>query len=78
TVAVRALATKNLTESNVWRVVRREAVVGLFNGIAFAVVMGCVAWVWFGQAELGLVIGLAMVINLFVAALAGIIVPLTL
>ena len=78
TVAVRALATKSLTESNVWRVVRREAVVGLFNGLAFAVVMGAVAWVWFGQVELGLVIGIAMVINLFVAAVAGIVVPLTL
>ncbi|MCE5971877.1 magnesium transporter [Sinirhodobacter sp. WL0062] len=78
TVAVRALATKNLTESNVWRVVRREAFVGLFNGLAFAVVMGFVAWVWFDTASLGLVIGAAMVINLFVAAVAGILVPLAL
>ncbi|WBL34214.1 magnesium transporter [Sinirhodobacter sp. HNIBRBA609] len=78
TVAVRALATKNLTESNVWRVVRREAVVGLLNGLAFALVMGLVAWVWFDTASLGLVIGAAMVINLFVAAVAGILVPLTL
>ncbi|MCT2538742.1 magnesium transporter [Sedimentimonas flavescens] len=78
TVAVRALATKNLTESNVWRVVRREAIVGLLNGLAFALVMGLVAWVWFDTASLGLVIGAAMVINLFVAAVAGILVPLTL
>jgi len=78
TVAVRALATKDLTESNVWRVVRREAVVGLLNGLAFALVMGAVAWVWFDTASLGLVIGAAMVINLFVAAVAGIVVPLSL
>lgn len=78
TVAVRALATKSLTESNVWRVVRREAVVGLLNGLAFATVMGAVAAFWFSGVELGLVIGLAMVINLFVAALSGILVPLTL
>ncbi len=78
TVAVRALATKSLTESNVWRVVRREAMVGLVNGLAFALVMGLVAWIWFGQAELGLVIGAAMLVNLFVAALAGILVPLSL
>ncbi|MCL7464971.1 magnesium transporter [Phaeovulum sp. NW3] len=78
TVAVRALATKSLTESNVWRVVRREAVVGLLNGAAFAVVMGLVAMVWFGEPHLGLVIAAAMVINLLVAALAGILVPLTL
>ena len=78
TVAVRALATRNLTESNVWRVVRREAVVGLLNGVAFAVVMGLVAWLWFDGVSLGVVIGLAMVINLFVAAVAGILVPLAL
>ncbi|TQS73270.1 magnesium transporter [Rhodobacteraceae bacterium] len=78
TVAVRALATKSLTESNVWRVVRREVVVGLLNGLAFAVVMGAVAWFWFDGIELGVVIAIAMVINLVVAALAGILVPLTL
>ncbi|SOC09198.1 magnesium transporter [Rhodobacter maris] len=78
TVAVRALATKSLTESNVWRVIRREAMVGFTNGAVFAVVMGLVAWFWFGTPALGLVIGAAMVINLFVAALAGIAVPLAL
>lgn len=78
TVAVRALATKNLTESNVWRVVRREAVVGLVNGLTFATVMGLVAMLWFGEPHLGLVIAAAMVINLLVAALAGILVPLAL
>lgn len=78
TVAVRALATKNLTESNVIRVVRREALVGLVNGASFAVVLGVVAWLWFGTPLLGVVIAAAMVINLFVAAVAGIVVPLTL
>lgn len=77
-VAVRALATRDLTESNVWRVVRREAMVGLFNGLTFALAMGVVAWFWFGTADLGLVIGVAMVVNLVVAALAGIVIPLTL
>ena len=78
TVAVRALATKNLTESNVIRVVRREALVGLVNGASFALVLGVVAWLWFGTPLLGVVIAAAMVINLFVAAVAGIVVPLTL
>ncbi|TMV90316.1 magnesium transporter [Thioclava sp. BHET1] len=78
TVVVRAIATKSLTESNVWRVVRREAIVGVLNGIAFAAVMGAVAAFWFSGVQLGIVIGLAMVINLSVAALAGILVPLTL
>ncbi|WBU58369.1 magnesium transporter [Paracoccus sediminicola] len=78
TVAVRALATKSLTGSNVWRVVWREAVVGLLNGLCFAVVMGIVAWIWFDGVSLAGVIAIAMVVNLLVAALAGILVPLTL
>jgi len=78
TVAVRALATKDLTGSNLWRVVRRELAVGLINGAIFAVVMGAVGLIWFGSSQLGLVIATAMVINLGVAALAGILVPVTL
>ncbi|KGJ02781.1 magnesium transporter [Paracoccus halophilus] len=78
TVAVRALATKSLTGSNVWRVVRREAVVGILNGFAFAVVMGLVAWVWFDGISLAAVIGIAMIVNLAIAALAGILIPLAL
>jgi magnesium transporter len=75
TVAVRALATRDLTPSNVWRVIRREALVGLLNGLAFAVVMGVVGTVWFDTPMLGVVIAVAMVINLLVAGLAGIGVP---
>ncbi|MFV0332658.1 MAG: magnesium transporter [Tropicimonas sp.] len=77
TVAVRAIATKDLTGSNVRRVVGREVLVGLLNGVAFAVVMGIVALIWFGSMKIGLVIGFAMVVNLVVAALAGIMVPVT-
>ncbi|MGR3418795.1 magnesium transporter [Paracoccus sp. (in: a-proteobacteria)] len=78
TVAVRALATKSLTGSNVWRVVRREAIVGVMNGLAFALVMGVVAWFWFDGVSLAAVIGIAMIVNLAVAALAGILIPLAL
>ncbi len=78
TVAVRALATKDLTSANLWRVVRREVLVGLINGMVFAVVMGVVGYLWFGLPELGLVIALSMVINLIVAGLAGILVPVVL
>ena len=78
TVAVRALATRDLTGSNVWRVIRREALVGLVNGMIFAVVMGVVGIVWFGSPMLGAVIGVAMVINLVVAGLAGTAVPVIL
>jgi magnesium transporter len=75
TVAVRALATRDLTPSNVWRVIRREALVGLLNGLAFAAVMGVVGTIWFDTPMLGVVIAVAMVINLLVAGLAGIGVP---
>ena len=78
TVAVRALATKDLTGSNVWRVIRREVLVGLINGAAFAVIMGLVGLVWFGSPALGYVIAAAMVINLVVAGLAGTVIPVLL
>ncbi|MGR3292211.1 MAG: magnesium transporter, partial [Paracoccaceae bacterium] len=75
TVAVRAMATRDLTASNVWRVIRREALVGLLNGLVFAVVMGVVVAYWFSAPILGVVIGVAMVVNMLVAGLAGIMVP---
>ena len=78
TVAVRALATRDLTGSNVWRVIRREVLVGLINGLLFAVVMGTVGVVWFGSPMLGVVIACAMVINMVVAGLAGTGVPIVL
>lgn len=76
TVAVRALATKDLTTTNAWRVIRREVAVGLFNGIIFAFIIGGIGIFWYGSPMLGVVLGLAMVMNLLVAGLAGILVPL--
>ncbi|TRD23601.1 magnesium transporter [Palleronia caenipelagi] len=78
TVAVRALATRDLTGSNGWRVVRRETLAGLLNGMAFAIIVGIVGLVWFGMPMLGVVIALAMVINLVVAGLAGVLIPIIL
>lgn len=78
TVAVRALATQALSDANAWRVVMREALVGLLNGVAFAVITGIAAYVWFHVPGLGLVIGLAMICNLVAAALGGILIPLAL
>lgn len=76
TVAVRAIATKDLTGANVWRVIRREVLAGLLNGVAFAVIMGGVGVLWFGSLDLGYIIAAAMVINLVVAGLAGTVVPI--
>jgi magnesium transporter len=76
TVAVRALATRELRPSNAWRVIGRELMVGVVNGLAFAVLTGVAAAVWFKMPDLGIVIGLAMVCNLIAAALGGILVPI--
>ena len=78
TVAVRALATRDLTGSNAFRVIRREAVAGLLNGVIFAVVMGIVGVIWFGSPAIGGVIAVAMIVNLLVAGLSGVLVPLAL
>jgi magnesium transporter len=76
TVAVRALATRDLSEANAWRVVRRELLVGVINGLCFAAIMGLIAAAWFNVTDLGLVIGLAMLCVLAAAALGGIVIPL--
>jgi magnesium transporter len=76
TVAVRALATRSLTDVNARRVIVREVLVGLVNGVAFAVITGVLAYLWFKVPGLGFVIGLAMICNLLAAALGGILIPL--
>ena len=73
-----AIATRDLTGSNLMRVVVREAGVGLINGLIFAAVMGAVGLFWFGSAALGGIIAVAMVINLVIAGLAGILIPVAL
>ena len=78
TVAVRALATRDLTRANAVRVLRREVVAGLLNGLAFAVIIGIIGLIWFGSPMLGVVIGVAMVINLIVAGFAGLVIPMAL
>lgn len=77
-VSVRALATRDLTRSNARRVVLRELGAGLLNGIGLALILGIAGSLIFGQPMLGVVLGLAMVVNQIVAALAGVLVPLTL
>jgi magnesium transporter len=78
TVAVRALATREIDARNIARVIMREMAVGLFNGFVFALIMGAVAALWFGSPQIGAVIGIAMVVNMLFAALAGILIPLSL
>jgi magnesium transporter len=78
TVAVRALATRDLTAQNAGRVVRRELLVGGLNGLIFGLILAVVAGFWFGVPMLAVVIGLAMVFTLVAAALGGILIPMAL
>lgn len=78
TVAVRALATRELGSNNAFRVVLREGLVGLVNGLAFAVITGIAAVAWFRIPGLGIVIGLAIICNLVAGALGGILIPMVL
>lgn len=77
-VAVRGLATKELSSENAVRVIGKEILVGLINGLVIACIIGPVAWAWFGQPAIGLVIGTALVCNLLIAGLMGSLIPLTL
>ena len=78
TVAVRALAMKELTTSNAARVVWKEVIVGTLNGLMFAAVAGGLTWIWSRDPVLSAVIGAAMIINLVVAGFSGAMIPLML
>ena len=77
-VAVRALASKELSSVNAYRTVFREMAVGLANGAALAAVTGGVIYFLFRDVMLSVTFGLALIINLFVASLAGVLAPLVL
>jgi magnesium transporter len=78
TIAVRALATRDLSQANAVRVLGKEMGVALINSLVFALIMGAVAWAWFGRWDLALVLSGAMIFNMVWAGFAGIAIPLTL
>ncbi len=78
TLMVRGLALGQVGLGNLRALLGKELLVGAANGLLWAVVVALVAWAWFGNHQIALVIGIAMAINLFVAALAGVLVPLVL
>jgi magnesium transporter len=78
TVAVRALATGQLTMANASRIVLKEGIVGSLNGFLFALLTGLAAWAWFQDPSIGACIGAAMMINLVVAGVAGVVIPVML
>ncbi len=75
TVTVRSLATKDLTESNVHRVVGKEFAIAILNGVVLAVIIGLLSLAYFDNPLLGGVIAAAMIINMVMAGLAGILIP---
>jgi len=78
TVSVRALATKELTAANAIKIITKETFVGGINGVIFAIIIGLLASYWFQDNLLGIVIALAMILNLLIAGMAGILIPLSL
>lgn len=77
-VTVRALAMNQLTDSNSWRAIMREIKIALLNGGTIALLAGVATAFWFGSPLLGAVIASAMVVNIFVAGVAGVAIPLLL
>ena len=77
-VTVRAIATNQLTDSNRWRAVARELRVAILNGLTIAVLIGVAVAVVLGSPTLGAVIAAAMLTNIIVAGMAGVLIPLTL
>ncbi len=78
TIAVRAIAARQLSGANAWRVIWKETIVGTLNGIAFAILIGVIAGLWFHNPTLGAVIAAAMILNLIVAGVSGAGIPVIL
>jgi len=76
TVTVRAISTQELDQFNIRRLIVRETLVGLVNGVIFALITGVVAAIWFTSPALGVVIGVAMIFNMLAAGISGILIPL--
>lgn len=78
TIITRAIALGQIDHTNARRILRKELLVGLLNGFGWAIVVATFTYLWFGDWRIGGVIGAAMFINMFIAALAGFSIPLML
>jgi len=78
TVVVRSMALGEIESTNLAQLLRKEWGLGLIKGVLFGSVLGVVAWMWKGNATLGLIAGVAMFLNMLVAATCGVLVPTTL
>ena len=78
TIVIRGLGLGTISHANAWRVLKKELLVGGLNGLIWALVVACVATLWYHDYGLGLVIAMAMIINLVVSAAAGVVLPMLL
>ncbi len=77
-VTIRALATKELSSGNIGKIITKEFVIGILNGIIFAVITGVIVQLWFNEINLSILIAASMILNMIVAGLFGILVPVSL
>ena len=77
-VTIRAIATKELSSSNINKIITKEFFIGVLNGIIFAIITGAIVQLWFKQSDLSIIIAASMVLNMIVAGLCGILIPVTL
>tara|TARA_B100001123_G_C15029663_1_gene914869 strand:- start:174 stop:914 length:741 start_codon:yes stop_codon:yes gene_type:complete len=77
-VTIRALATKELSSGNINKVITKEFVIGVLNGIIFAIITGAIVQLWFNEINLSILIAISMVLNMIVAGLFGILIPVSL
>ena len=77
-VTIRAIASKEISSSNINQIITKEFVIGVLNGIIFAIITGIIVHLWFKDINLTILISIAMVLNMIVAGLFGILVPVTL
>jgi len=77
-VTIRAIASKELSSGNLAKIITKEFIIGIFNGIIFAIITGTIVQLWFKEINLSILISVSMVLNMIVAGLFGILVPVTL
>ena len=77
-VTIRALATKELSSGNINQIVTKEFVIGILNGIIFAIITGVIVQLWFKEFNLSILIAVSMILNMIAAGLFGILVPISL
>ena len=77
-VTIRAIATQKLSTTNISKTVSKEFAIGILNGIIFAIISSVIVFLWFKDSNLSIIIGVSMTLNMIVAGLFGILVPVTL